>query len=184
MKKDLRYVSQFCTALKVLCEELEADLPTPICSCIYHCACITRLSNYKHHHEFTHSIQFLTGLNNSFGLVHSQILLLNLLPNLFFFYDSKILINAADYMKSQGRGCGYGSSLISCNKKVCIHYGRNGHTIDTCYMKHGFPANFDNITAMANISSLDLNEKGRMLIILRVVKEMTHMPSLKINMIN
>ncbi|XP_068475279.1 uncharacterized protein [Phaseolus vulgaris] len=29
------------------------------------------------------------------------------------------------------------------NKKICTHCGRNGHTIDTCYRKHGFPPGYN-----------------------------------------
>jgi len=43
-----------------------------------------------------------------------------------------------------GRGSGYeresyGRGSIS---KVCSHCGKTGHTIDTCYRKHGFPPHF------------------------------------------
>lgn len=67
--------------------------------------------------------------------------------------ESKIIFNFAYYKKSQGRGRGKGFSFIPSNKKTCTHCGRNGHTIDTCYRKHGFPHNFHNNTIMANLYS-------------------------------
>lgn len=45
------------------------------------------------------------------------------------FDESKILINSVDYHKSQGKGCGNGSSFPPGNKRVFTFYGRNGHTI-------------------------------------------------------
>jgi len=39
LKQDSRSVSDFFTALKVLWEELEAYLPTPICPCSHRCMC-------------------------------------------------------------------------------------------------------------------------------------------------
>ena len=82
MKQVSRSVSDFFTALKVLWEELEAYLPTPVCAFPHHCVCVTGLSNAKHQHEITRSIRFLIGLNYSFDMVRSQILLMNPLPNL------------------------------------------------------------------------------------------------------
>jgi len=32
---------------------------------------------------------------------------------------------------------------FSSNRKVCTHCGRNGHTIDICYKKHGFPPGYN-----------------------------------------
>ncbi|XP_068461640.1 uncharacterized protein [Phaseolus vulgaris] len=48
--------------------------------------------------------------------------------------------NATTY----GRGAGYGrgSNGRGYTSKICSHCGRTGHTIDTCYKKHGFPPHF------------------------------------------
>lgn len=45
------------------------------------------------------------------------------------------------------------------NKNNCTYYGGNGHTTDTCYMKHGFSLHFGKYSVMANKSSLELNEE-------------------------
>ena len=155
--------------MKVLWEELEAYLPVPVCSCPHRCVCATGLSNARHQHEITRSIRFLTGLNDSFDLVRSQILLMNLLPNMnkifsmvmqherqfkyssSFHDDSKILLNSVDSRKFQGKGRG--------NGRVCSICGRSNHTIDTCYRKHGFPPNFGKTQAMVNNSSLEIHEE-------------------------
>jgi len=43
-----------------------------------------------------------------------------------------------------GRGGGYerGSYGRGYTSKICSHCGKTGHTIDTCYKKHGFPPHF------------------------------------------
>jgi len=99
-------------------------------------------------------IQFLRGLNDSYLTVRTQILLMDSLPSLnrvcsfvtqqerqIFGDQSKTMIatskggyknKATTYGKSVGYGRGYAS-------KICSHYGKTGHTIDTCYRKHDFP---------------------------------------------
>lgn len=163
--------------MKVLWEELEAYLPTPICAFPHRCTCNTGVLNDKHRHEITRSIRFLTGLNDSFDLLRSQILLMNLLPTLNKIFsivkqherqfrislpmdESKILTNSVNFPKSQGRGRGNGgSSFTPGNKCVCSFCGRNGHTIESFYRKHGFPSHFGKNSAMANNSSLEVNEE-------------------------
>jgi len=48
--------------------------------------------------------------------------------------------NATTY----GRGGGYGirSYGRGYTSKICSHYGKTGHTIDTYYKKHDFPHHF------------------------------------------
>ena len=184
LKQDSRSVTEFFTALKVLWEELEAYLPTPVCACPHRCMCITGVMNAKHQHEITRSICFLTGLNDSFDLVRSQILLMNPLPTMNKIFsmvmqherqfklslpvdDSTVLVNSVG--KSQGRGRGNGNpnsngnrnnAFIPGQKRSCSFCGRDGHTIDTCYRKHGFPPNYGNKNfAKVNNSSLETNEE-------------------------
>jgi len=43
-----------------------------------------------------------------------------------------------------GRSVGYGRGSYGrgYTPKNCSHCGKTGHTIDTCYKKHGFPPHF------------------------------------------
>lgn len=138
--------------------------------------CNTSLSNAKLQHEVSHSIRFIIGLNDSFDMVHSHVLLMNRLPNInkifslviqherkikvLIFDESKILINIVDYKKCQGRGRGNGFSFFG-NKKVCTHYGENGHIVDTCYKKHGVTPHFGKGNVAANDSSLEEKDDDR-----------------------
>ncbi|CAJ2656718.1 unnamed protein product [Trifolium pratense] len=129
MKQDSRSVSEFFTALKSLWEELESYFPTPVCSCPMCCICNTGVRNAKHQHEVTRSIHFLTGLNDNFDSVRAQILLMHPLPainrifsmviqqerhyNSIHCDESKVLVNASDSRKPQGRGRGYSAGASS-----------------------------------------------------------------------
>ncbi|MCI19244.1 retrovirus-related pol polyprotein from transposon TNT 1-94, partial [Trifolium medium] len=134
LKQASRSVSEFFTALKVLWEELEAYLPVPVCNCPRKCVCLTGVSNARTQHDLLRSIRFLTGLNDSFDLVRSQILLMDPLPPINKIFsmviqyerqfapvnvgsdleESKVLVNASDARRSQGRGRGsYGNGYGS-----------------------------------------------------------------------
>jgi hypothetical protein len=80
LKQGNKTVSEFFTALKILWEELESYLPAPVCNCPRKCVCVTGISNAKHQHDLTRTIRFLTGLNDTFDMVRSEILLMEPLP--------------------------------------------------------------------------------------------------------
>jgi hypothetical protein len=101
-------------------------------------------------------IQFLTGLNSEFSVVKTQILLMDPLPTLNKVYslvvqeesnhkslivvetdDSPLLANAADARKQPNRGKGIASGKNS--NRVCTFCGKNNHTVEFCYAKHGHP---------------------------------------------
>lgn len=46
--------------------------------------------------------------------------------------EDQIMINVVDGKRFNGKGRG------SWSGKICTYYGKSGHTIDTCYHKHGF----------------------------------------------
>lgn len=131
LNQDSSPVSKFFTPLKVL-QELEEFFLIHVCLCPQCCVCNTGLSNSKLQHEVTCSIRFFTGLNDTSDLVHSQVLLMNPLPNInkifsmvlqherqfkiLASHDSKILINAANYRRSMGRQCGNDSTPFGTKK--------------------------------------------------------------------
>lgn len=73
--------------------------------------------------------------------------------------ESKILINETYYHRPQGIGCSNDSSFTFGNKKACTNYGRNRHTIDTCYKTRGFPLHYGKNPVVANQSCVELNEE-------------------------
>jgi hypothetical protein len=176
LKQGNRSVSEFYTALKILWEELEAYLPAPVCNCPRKCVCVTGVRNAKDQHDLIRKIRFLTGLNDSFDMVRSQILLMDPLPPLnkvfsmviqherqfvasnsgLEFEDSKVSVNASDSRRSQGRGKGgyNGQSNSGSKKRYCTYCGKDNHIVDNCYKKHGYPPNFGKSTN-ANSANID-----------------------------
>ncbi|MCI07650.1 retrovirus-related pol polyprotein from transposon TNT 1-94, partial [Trifolium medium] len=165
LKQGTKSVSEFFTALKILWEELDAYLPMPVCNCPHKCMCVTGIVNVRTQHELVRTIRFLTGLNDSFDLVRSQILLMDPLPQINKVFsmmiqyerqfasstvtldldDNKAMINVGDSRRSQGRGkssynAGYQNSKKS--NKYCTYCGKDNHIVDNCYRKNGFPPSF------------------------------------------
>ncbi|PNX88427.1 hypothetical protein L195_g044532, partial [Trifolium pratense] len=116
LKQGTKSISEFFTALKLLWVELEAYLPMPVCNCPHKCMCVTGIVNARTQHDLIRTIRFFTGLNDSFDLVRSQILLMDHLPQINKIFsmviqyerqfvsssvsldldDNKAMINAAD----------------------------------------------------------------------------------------
>jgi hypothetical protein len=98
----------------------------------------------RRNHVLLHTVRFITGLNEDFSTVKSQILLMDPLPplnkvfsmvlqherqaNLVPNDDSQALINVA----KSGRNSKPGS-------RVCSFCGKDNHTVENCFKKHGVP---------------------------------------------
>jgi hypothetical protein len=110
-------------------------------------------------------IPSLTGLNDTFDMVRSQILLMDPLPPINKVFsmvlqherqfasvnscldveEPKISVNASYSRRPQGRGRGsYGGSIgqNSSMKRYCTYCGKDNHIVENCYKKHGYPPNF------------------------------------------
>nr|KYP39770.1 hypothetical protein KK1_038908 [Cajanus cajan] len=75
-------VTNFFTELKVLWEELESYMPTPVCGCPVKCTCTSGIRIARYYHDLNRTIRFLTSLNDDFSVVKSQIMLMDPLLNL------------------------------------------------------------------------------------------------------
>jgi hypothetical protein len=67
--------------MKTLWEELNSHRPMPNCTCPFPCQCEVTRSARLHRIE-DQVIQFLTGLNDNFNVIKSQVLLLDPLPSI------------------------------------------------------------------------------------------------------
>jgi hypothetical protein len=85
LRQDSRSVTEFFSALKILWEELELYLPIPTCTCPVKCSC-EAMRSARNNHNLLYVIRFLTGLNDNFDMVKSQILLMDPLPPLIRFF--------------------------------------------------------------------------------------------------
>ena len=116
-------------------------------------------------------MRFLKGLNDQYSGVRFQILLMSPLPPITTVFslvvqqerqfnsennvDSKAL--AASTATAAGKGSGFssfngdrkpGKDKFSKGQsgnggKVCSYCGKNGHMVNTCFKKHGFPPYFN-----------------------------------------
>jgi hypothetical protein len=125
----------------------------------------------RDYHSEDHVIQFLSGLNEHFFVVKTQVLLMDHLPPINKVYslviqeesnhksvhnldDSPSLINAAYKGNNKGKG------IVSTPKnppRVCTFCNRTGHTVDFCYQKHGHPS-FNKGKTTVNASSSEGGE--------------------------
>lgn len=128
-------------------------MPIPTCTCHVCCSCeAMRTARYNHNLLFV--IRFLTGLNEEFSVVESQILLLDPLPSLNKIFsmviqherqiiyhvsvndDYKVLVNSTENRRSSFRNNKTSSKF---GQRVCTFCDKSGHTVDTYYRKHGIP---------------------------------------------
>lgn len=190
LKQGSLSVSEYFASLKILWDELDSYRPIPICTCPLQCVCLS-MRNARDFRLEDQIMQFLTGLNDQFSIVQTQILLMEPLPTLNRVYslvlqeesktnlevldESKALIHAAASKKPFGRGKGGFSG-----KRQCTFCGKENHTIDMCYKKHGFPPHFgkrsnasvnnvtteeneDNVTANLEVSQGSTSHSGPIL---------------------
>jgi hypothetical protein len=134
--------------MRTLWEELNSHRPMPHCTCPNPCRCAAmREASYFRLEDQV--IQFLTGLNDQFAVVRTQVLMMDPLPSINKVYslviqeesnnssitsslpESVSLVNAFDSRnKSQGRGKGI--STGSKPPRHCSFCGRSNHTVDYC----------------------------------------------------
>jgi hypothetical protein len=155
LKQGSKSVLEYFTELKALWEELHSHRPLPNCTCPVQCRCAAMRVNKEYRIE-DQIIQFLTGLNDQFSVVKTQVLLLDPLPSLNKVFslviqeesnnvlapslptleEGSVLVNASDARRPQGRGRG---SSTKPSARYCSFCNRYNHTVEFCYQKHGFP---------------------------------------------
>lgn len=159
-------ISSYFTKLMTLWEEIENFRPIRDCTCAIPCSCgaATDLRKFK---EQDKVIKFLKGLGDQYSHVRSQIMLMSPLPtldnafnlilqqerqfNLPSTTDSSIENQSSVNHFSQtpsrpsnnfGRGRGRGYSSGGRGNRLCTHCNRTNHTVETCFIKHGYPPGF------------------------------------------
>ncbi|KAK2361432.1 putative mitochondrial protein [Trifolium repens] len=137
-----RSVTDFYSELKLLWEELELYLPIPTCTCRNRCVC-EAMRSARRNHVLLHTVRFITGLNESFSTVKSQILLMEPLPPL-----NKVFSMVLQHERQNNLAPGDESlALVNAVKsgkqkqgsRVCTFCGKDNHTVDNCFKKHGVP---------------------------------------------
>ncbi|CAL5205598.1 unnamed protein product [Lathyrus oleraceus] len=163
-------ISDFFTQLKVLWDELENYRPIPHCKCAIACTC-GAIDSIKTYRQQDYVIRFLKGLNDKFSHTKSQIMLMNPLPDIDTVFSMLIqqereienfvidsIVNDAPDMNSsnallansysgnfhgkynfKGKGQNYSSKGAN---RFCTHCNRSNHTLETCWIKHGYPISY------------------------------------------
>ncbi|PNX92373.1 retrovirus-related Pol polyprotein from transposon TNT 1-94, partial [Trifolium pratense] len=158
LKQGNRSVLDYYTDMRALWEELNSHRPMPNCTCAHQCRCDAMRAARLYRLE-DQIIQFLTGLNEKFSVVRTQVLLMDPLPPINKVYslvvqeesnhaflnpvnstddDSNVLVNASESRKFSNRG----KAPVTKGKgdtRHCTFCDKNGHTVDWCYKKHGNP---------------------------------------------
>ncbi|GAU25315.1 hypothetical protein TSUD_375780 [Trifolium subterraneum] len=159
LRQDSTPVLEYFTKVRGLWEELEIFRPIPHCTCLARCQCEAMRNARKFKQEDLVLI-FLTGLNDHYAAVRSQILIMEPFPDLNIVFsmivqheslnglevadDSTIGLNLAEARKNNGYK-GKNASNAGNNgysNKTCTYCGKSGHNIDICYRKNGYPPGF------------------------------------------
>ena len=177
LKQGTHSVLDYFIELRTLWDELNSHRPIPHCTCVHPCRCDSiRLAKYYRTED--QILQFLTGLNDTFSVVKTQILLMDPLPPINKVYslvvqeesqnvvfstppvidESSISVNAYDVKKFYNRGKGASGSSTGKNKeRFCTFCNRYNHTVEFCYQKHGHP-NFNKGNSSVNNVSSDASD--------------------------
>ncbi|CAN1192604.1 Retrovirus-related Pol polyprotein from transposon TNT 1-94 [Linum perenne] len=135
-------VTQYFTNLKVLWEEYLQYRPIPVCDCnpgrLEQCSVVAKVLMYQ---EQDYVIRFIRGLNDSFDVVRSQLLLMDPLP------DINTVFKSAVQMERQMRGSvvrsvesvALATNFQNRGKEVvtkglfCRYCKKDNHMIEDCY---------------------------------------------------
>ena len=95
------------------------------------------------------TMKFLTGVNDSFSYVRTQILLMDLLLSV---NKAHSLLIQEEMQRFVTNGVRVGSTVLATKslgnnskgkeRPLCTHCGKLGHTVDKCYKLHGFPPGY------------------------------------------
>ncbi|KAJ0039002.1 hypothetical protein Pint_21995 [Pistacia integerrima] len=158
-KQENKNVTEYFTELKILWDELLNFRPVPSCTCDVPCSC-EALSKIKIYQNNDYVTRFLKGLDDQFGTVRSQIMLMDPLPSINKVFSlvveqerqmnlgaSKVFVhktNNQQNFKSQQpkRSSGPTNSHGNNDNRFCTFCSKPRHTIETCYKKHGYPPGY------------------------------------------
>ena len=170
LQKEISHLSQgsllmssYFTKFKTLWDEFVNYQPFTICTCA--CTCGSKTSQLEAQHK-EHVFRFLMGLNDSYGNVISQILLIEPFPSLskvcslilqeekkrsighgFHIVQSSNDVamyanNSRGFHANQGHNHGGKGNNSKKDRPVCTYYGLTGHIADKCYKLHGYPPGY------------------------------------------
>ncbi|GAU17048.1 hypothetical protein TSUD_105470 [Trifolium subterraneum] len=154
LRQESLSVTEFFTKLKGLWEELELSRPVPNCTCTFRCVC-EAMRNAKRFKEEDLVLLFLTGLNDNYAMVRSQVLLMEPFPllnavfGLVIQHESLNGLDSVDDQLDQTTSAinfarkSYGKNYLPPKtEKKCTYCHKTNHIVDNCFRKHGFPPGY------------------------------------------
>ncbi|XP_058776229.1 uncharacterized protein LOC131650541 [Vicia villosa] len=148
-------VSEYFTEMRALWEEIDQFRPMPQCTCPRPCvfAAMHSARSFKKEDQI---IQFLMGLNEQYQTKAEETdVLANSFETGYPNRNSGRGRGHSGYNGGRGRGNAY-------KEKVCTHCGNNGHIVDICHRKHGYPPGWGSArgNALVNNAGNDAQEIG------------------------
>ncbi|MED6180141.1 hypothetical protein PIB30_117074 [Stylosanthes scabra] len=163
MKQGDLSITTYYTKLKVVWEEIEGFQPIPPCVlCKEKCEC--GLDMVRSYRRRTYAVRFLRGLNEQYGAVRSQIMLMKPIPTINEIFPlltqqerqltgsdlethsfAALANSIHNFNDSTPSGKGRGGRGVRGGRggrvslKTCSYCHKTGHLVDTCYQKHGYP---------------------------------------------
>lgn len=145
-------LATYYTTLKTLWDELEGASCVDNCR---NCGCCKAMQKQS---EQSKIVKFLAGLNESYAIIRSQIIMKKNVPELSEIYNLldqdfnqrsiSSVNNASTFQVAaavQTPTVAYAAQSTAQQKQqklTCTHCGYTGHTTDTCYKIHGYPVDF------------------------------------------
>ncbi|KAG7574150.1 Integrase catalytic core [Arabidopsis suecica] len=144
-------LATYYTTLRTLWNELDGSDCVTLCK---HCDCCKAVDKKADHARV---IKFLAGLNESYSVIRTQIIMKKHVPSLAEVYNlldqdhsqrsfTPVPTNAVAFHVSASDSIQPSVNATYNNAKpqkiICTHCGYTGHTIDRCYKIHGYPLGF------------------------------------------
>ncbi|KAG7543853.1 Reverse transcriptase RNA-dependent DNA polymerase [Arabidopsis thaliana x Arabidopsis arenosa] len=147
-------LSDYYTALKTLWDDLDGATCTRTCQ---NCKCCKATGTIADHAKI---VKFLSGLNESYAAIRSQIIMKKTIPDLAEIYNlldqdhsqrnivtvpnaSAFQVSTNDQFTVNATRSSYQQNTKAVPNKIqCAHCGYTGHSVDTCYKIHGYPIGF------------------------------------------
>jgi len=146
-------LSDYYTALKTLWDDLDGASCVSTCK---NCTCCVATASMIEHSKI---VKFLSGLNESYSTIRSQIIMKKTIPDLAEIYNLldqdhsqrnivTMPTNASTFNVSAPQSDQFAVNLAKSfgtqpkPKVQCSHCGYTGHNADTCYKIHGYPVDF------------------------------------------
>lgn len=146
-------LSTYYTKLKTLWDELDGTSCEKTC---HSCDCCKSMEIKSDHTKVT---KFLAGLNESYAVIRSQIIMKKNVPTLSEIYNlldqdhsQRIILpvqNATafhvaipDTTPASVNAAQTTYPSQKQNRPICSHCGYTDHTVETCFKIHGYPPNF------------------------------------------